>query len=192
MRAQRVQGLAARAGLTGRALSGEGLRLSFLLHLAGDHPGLKHAPNQLLTSDSHVGASLASAVPEPPYAQKLDEVVIVQIQLRLAALDHGIDGVADPFGAFLFVHSRTPFVPSRSFRSSREGKVIDQLSDSIVREIGRGVKVRQRASPCWRPAFPILNRLRLKKAPVLDDGHRGGIPGRRQASSCWPTPSCGS
>ena len=42
---------------------------------------------------------------EPRYAQQLDEVIIVQIRLRLAALEHDIYGVAELLGALFFVHA---------------------------------------------------------------------------------------
>jgi len=89
-------------GLGGRALPAVWPHL--LVHLAGHHTGLKLAPQQLLMGGSGVGEGLTSAAAEPGYAQELDEVIIVQLQLRLAALEHYVYGVAEPLGALLFVH----------------------------------------------------------------------------------------
>jgi len=69
------------------------------------------APQQLLMGGSGVGEGLASAAAELGDAQELDEVVIVQFQLRLFALEHGIYGVTQLPGAFLFVHPASPVLP---------------------------------------------------------------------------------
>ena len=82
--------------------------LSLSLGLACCHTGLKHAPHQLLAGESGGGASLADSMAKTRYVQKLDEVIIVQIELRLAALEHGVYRVAQPLGAFLFVHPASP------------------------------------------------------------------------------------
>jgi len=96
-------------GLGGRALVAVWPHL--LVHLAGHHTGLKLAPQQLLMGGSGVGEGLASAAAEPGYAQQLDEVVIVQLQLRLAALEHYVYGVAEPLSALLFVHFGVALLP---------------------------------------------------------------------------------
>ena len=101
--------MAVSRGLGGRALPAVWPRL--LLHLAGHDPGLEHAPHQLLTGASHVGAGLADPVAEPRYVQQLNEVIVVQIQLRLSSLEPGIYGVAEPLGTFLFVHLGVALLP---------------------------------------------------------------------------------
>jgi hypothetical protein len=101
--------MAVRQGLGGCALLAVWLRL--LLHLASHHAGVKHAPHQLLTGASSGGVGLADPVAESPYAQQLDEVIIVQIQFRLAPAEHCVYGVAEPFGAFLFVHLGVALLP---------------------------------------------------------------------------------
>jgi hypothetical protein len=88
-----------------------GLPLCLLLGVAGDHACPKHAPQHVLTGATDVGASLASAVAEPRYAQQFDELIIVQIQLRLAPLENGVYDVAEPLGAFLFVHRGVALLP---------------------------------------------------------------------------------
>jgi len=98
--------MAVSRGLGGRALPAVWPRL--LLHLAGHQTGVKHAPHQLLTGERSGGAGLADPVAEPRYAQELNELIIVQIQVWLAALEHGVYGVTEPLGALLFVHLGVP------------------------------------------------------------------------------------
>ena len=104
-------GPSAKVGLESAVADRARLQLVLLLHLAGHHPGLEYAPHQLLTGASHVGVGLASTVAEPGYAKKLNEVLVVQVQLRLSSLEPGIYSVAEPFGALLFVHPASPVLP---------------------------------------------------------------------------------
>jgi hypothetical protein len=107
--AQPVSCLASRH--SGVVRLGGRLRLRLLLDLAGRHTGLKHAPHQLLRGTGDGGAALANPVAEPRYAQELNELTIVQVQLRLVASEHGVYGVAEPLGTFLFVHPASPVLP---------------------------------------------------------------------------------
>jgi hypothetical protein len=75
-----------------------------MLHLAAQPPRLKDAPYVLSRGAGDVGVGFAGAAAELSDSQKLDELVIVQIQLRLVAPDYGIYHVTEPSGAFLFVH----------------------------------------------------------------------------------------
>jgi len=78
-----------------------------------------------LTGASSGGAGLADPVAEPRYAQQLDEIIIVQIHLRLAALEHCVYGVVEPLGAFLFVHLGVALLPCLQDSTARLGSSVN-------------------------------------------------------------------